>query len=138
MGVYSHDSQARVNPGELIQEQIEEIQALRGQLTEDEVKKRFGIGSSRLYKIWCDAQKAHPDCVTADLPLPARRGDLPLGETPTVENFYKWLEGLETKMEQSTRLLMEVMAQLVRMEEERSELEEEREETWSSSCWLRQ
>ena len=31
-------------------------------------------------------------------------------------------------MEQSTRLLMEVIAQLVRMKEERSELEEEREE----------
>ena len=53
---------------ELTQEQTEEIQALWGRLPADEVKKRFGIGSSRLYKIWRDetaAQKA--------LPRPLRR-----------------------------------------------------------------
>ena len=51
---------------ELTQEQIEEIQALRGRLSADEVKKRFGIGSTRLYKIWLEetaervTQKALP------------------------------------------------------------------------------
>ena len=95
---------AMIPKRELTQEQIEEIQALRGRLTADEVKKRFCIGSSRLYKIWRDAQKALPDRVTADLPPPARRGDAPR-------------RNLGAKMEQSRRLLMEVMAQLVRMEE---------------------
>ena len=57
------------------------------------------------------------------------------GETQTIEDFYKRLEGLEAQAEQSTRLLMEVMAQLVHnneleeeRNEEREELEEEREE----------
>ena len=137
---------------ELTQEQIEEIQALRGRLSADEVKKRFGIGSSRLYKIWRDVtadrvtQKALPpadrvtqaaDHVTenvlppTDLPPPAHRGVLPNGETPTVKDFYKQLEDIEARVEQSTRLLMKVMAQLVRnneLEEERDELEEERKE----------
>ena len=57
---------------ELTQEQIEEIQALRGRLSADEVKKRFCIGSSRLYRIWRDktadrvTQKALPPAQTAD------------------------------------------------------------------------
>ena len=131
---------------ELTQKQIEEIQALRGRLPADEVKKRFGIGSSRLYKIWRDetadrvTQKALPsgdhitravDRVTAHLPPPAHGGVLPNGEIPTVKDFYNRLEGLEARVEQSTRLLMEVMAQLVHnneLEEERDKLEEEREE----------
>ena len=46
---------------ELTQEQIEEIQALRGRLSAGEVKKRFGIGSTRLYKIWRDEASA-TDC----------------------------------------------------------------------------
>ena len=50
---------------------------------------------------------------------------------PTVEDFYRRLEGLESRAEHSTRLLVEVLAQLARnneLEEERDELEEEREE----------
>ena len=39
---------------ELSQGQIEEIQALWGQLSAAEAKKRFDIGSTRLYKIWRD------------------------------------------------------------------------------------
>ena len=136
---------------ELTQEQTEEIQALRGRLSADEVKKHFGIGSSRLYRIWGEdtadsiTQKAlppRPPAQTAnhitqealpptDLPPPAHHGVLPHGETLTIEDFYKRLEGLETRAEQSTRLLMEVMAQLVhnnKLEEERYKLEEEREE----------
>ena len=73
-------------------------------------------------------QKALPP---ADLPPPTHRGVLPHRETPTIEDLYKWLEGLEAQAEQSTRLLMEVMAQLVHnneLEEEREELEEECEE----------
>ena len=55
-------------------------------------------------------QKALPPI---DLPPPAHRSVLPHGETPTIEDFYKRLEGLEARAEQSTGLLMEVMAQLV-------------------------
>ena len=45
---------------ELSQEQIEEIRALRGRLSADEIKKRFGIGSTRLYKIWRDKSPQQP------------------------------------------------------------------------------
>ena len=45
---------------ELSQGQIEEIRALRGQLSAAEAKKRFGIGSTRLYKIWRDKSGVAP------------------------------------------------------------------------------
>ena len=65
----------------------------------------------------------------ADLPQPAHHGVLPHGEIPTIRDFYKRLEGLKAQVEKSTRLLIEVMAQLVHnkeLEEEHKELEEER------------
>ena len=39
---------------ELSLEQIQELRSLRGQLPAAEAKKRFGIGTTRLYKIWRD------------------------------------------------------------------------------------
>ena len=39
---------------ELSPEQVQEIRSLRGQLPAAEAKKRFGIGTTRLYKIWRD------------------------------------------------------------------------------------
>ena len=107
---------------ELTQEQIEEIQALRGRLSAGEVKKRFVIGSTRLYKIWRDVEPAQ------NVLLYGKTAQTPI---PTVEDLYKRLEGLEARAEQSTRLLVEVMPQLVHnneQEEERDELEEECEE----------
>ena len=37
---------------ELSEEQIDEIKRLKGVLSADEVKKKYGIGTSRLYNIW--------------------------------------------------------------------------------------
>ena len=50
-----HVSQARTVRGK-----IEEIRALRGHLSAVETKKRFGIGSTRLYKIWRDESPQQP------------------------------------------------------------------------------
>ena len=95
---------------ELSQGQIEEIRALQGQLSAAEAKKHFGIGSTRLYKIWRDESGVAPQ-QPADPPLLAppdptlRRSTqnlLPYGDvvkqqqqapSPTVEDFYKSLEG---------------------------------------------
>ena len=111
---------------ELSQGQIDKIRALPGQLLAAEAKKRFGIGSTRLYKIWRDESGVAPQ-QPADPPLlapPVRRSAqnlLPFGDvakkqqqapSPTVEDFYKRLEGLESLAEHSTRLLTEVLAQL--------------------------
>ena len=119
---------------ELSQGQIEEIGALQGQLSAGEAKKRFGIRSTRLYKIWREESGVAPQ-----QPADPAQNILPYGgvakqqqaPAPTVEDFYRRLEGLESRAERSTRLLVEVLAQLVHnneLEEERDELEEEREE----------
>ena len=107
---------------ELSQEQTEEIRALQGQLPAAETKKRFGIGSMRLYKIWRDESPQQP----TNPPPPESRSAqslLPYGgvatqqqQAPrsTVEDFYERLEGLESNAEHSTRLQEEVLAQLDR------------------------
>ena len=114
---------------ELYQGQIEEIRALRGHPSAAEAKKSFGIGSTRLYKIWRDEsgvvpqQPADPPLLAPPDPTLRRSAQnlLPYGDiakqqqqapNPTVEDFYKRLEGLESQTEHSTRLLMEVLAQL--------------------------
>ena len=111
---------------ELSQEQIQEIRALRGQLSAAEAKKRFGIGSTRLYKIWRSEPAALPPTVVSAAPPPtaehlfAQRTPTaphvvpaaPAQQAPTVEDFYKRLGRLESQVEQSTRLLEEVLAVL--------------------------
>ncbi|MEW8689183.1 MAG: hypothetical protein AB2556_25455 [Candidatus Thiodiazotropha sp.] len=130
---------------------MQEIQALRGRLSANEVKKRFGIGSTRLYEIWRDkpvaeqASPSEPAALSLPLPLPSEKEEepdpklrllrsnaqnlLPFGETnvvaaepreqrqhaphPTVEDFYKRLEGLEFQAEQSTRMLVEVLVEVL-------------------------
>ena len=52
---------------ELSPEQVEEIHSLRGQLPAAEVKKRFGIGTTRLYRIWRDGDS--PTAGALDPPL---------------------------------------------------------------------
>lgn len=120
---------------ELSQGQIEEIRALRGQLSAAEAKKRFGIGSTRHYKIWRDESGVAPQQPAA-LPLLAlpdptdRQNLLPYGgvasqhvakqqqaPSPTVEDLYKRLEGLESRTELSTDLLVEVLDALERGED---------------------
>ncbi|MEW8688918.1 MAG: hypothetical protein AB2556_24125 [Candidatus Thiodiazotropha sp.] len=141
-----HASQARTVPA-----QVQEIQALRRWLSANEVKKRFGIGSTRLYEIWrgkpVAEQQPHasPSKPAAlSLPLPSEEEEekepdpklrrstqnlLPFGETnvvaaeprerrqhalhPTAEDFYKRLEGLESQAEQSTRMLVEVLVEVL-------------------------
>ena len=121
---------------ELSQGQIEEIRALRGRLSAAEAKKRFGIGSKRLYKIWRDDAPQQPPPL---LGPPVRRSAqnlFPYGGVanvpgPIVQDFYKRLEGLESRAEHSTRLLVEVLAQLARNNTQDAflnELKEEREE----------
>lgn len=112
---------------ELSQDQIQEIRALRGRLSAAEAKKRFGIGSTRLYKIWSESGAEPP-------PEPKPAGSLsPYGELlpqeqrqrPTVEDFYERLGRLEAKAEQSTKLLAEVLAQLAQCNEEEDALLDE-------------
>ena len=113
-----------------------EIRALRGRLSAAEAKKRFGIGSTRLYKIWRDDAPQQPPPLLAPPVFRCAQNLLPYGGVakapgPTVEDFYKRLEGLESRAEHSTRLLVEVLAQLARNNTQDAfldELEEEREE----------
>ena len=46
---------------ELTAHQIREIKALHGQLPAAEVRKRFGIGTNRVYKIWQEGNGADLD-----------------------------------------------------------------------------
>ena len=117
---------------ELSLDQIQEIRALRDKLPAAEAKKRFGIGSTRLYKIWRDAEPSGGgplEPVQAELQslLPSRAA------APTVEDFYNRLGRLESRAEQATGLLVEVLAQLAQHDEPASdfldELQEEIEET---------
>ena len=110
----------------------------------DEVKKRFCIGSSRLYKIWRDEtadrvkRKALPpadrvtraaDHVTENaLPPPTSLRRRTAASYPTEKSRQSKTSTISRR---ASRLLLEVMAQLVHnteLEEERDELEEEREE----------
>ena len=110
---------------ELSLEQIQEIRALRDKLPAAEAKKRFGIGSTRLYKIWRDAEPSGPL-------EPA--GPQSLLPAPTVEDFYNRLGRLESRAEQATGLLVEVLAVLSELAQHDDsdlldELQEEIEET---------
>ena len=60
---------------ELSPEQIQEIRSLRGQLPAAEAKKRFGIGTTRLYKIWRDGTSPLPRALAG---TPAGALDPPL------------------------------------------------------------
>lgn len=91
---------------DLSQEQVQEIRSLRGQLPAVEAKKRFGIGSTRLYKIWRDGS-GDPEIAPANPVLAAEDGPL-----PTVADFYNRLGRLESRVEQATDLLVQVLAQL--------------------------
>ena len=46
---------------DLTEHQIREIKALHGQLPAAEVRKRFGIGTNRVYKIWQEGNGADLD-----------------------------------------------------------------------------
>ena len=133
---------------ELSPGQVQEIQALRGRLPANEVKKRFGIGSTRFYEIWRGkpvAVVSQPHASPSEpaalpLPLPSEEEEpdstlrrnaqnlLPIGETnvgaeprehATVEDFYKRLEGLESQAEQSTRMLTEVLVEVLASRKDR-------------------
>ena len=108
---------------ELSQEQVQEIRSLRGQLPAAEAKKRFGIGTTRLYKIWRSCPPRHE--VASPLPVVLRAPPLatasPLAKAPvaggsrvepTVVNFYNRLDRLEARVEQATNLLVQALAQL--------------------------
>ncbi|KAK3764540.1 hypothetical protein RRG08_040561 [Elysia crispata] len=90
---------------ELSQEQVQEIRSLRGQLPAAEAKKRFGIGTTRLYKIWRSCPRHE---VASPLPVVLRAPPLatasPLAKAPdaggsrvepTVVDFYNRLDRLE-------------------------------------------
>ena len=107
---------------ELSQEQVQEIRSLRGQLPAAEAKKRFGIGTTRLYKIWRSCPRHE---VASPLPVVLRAPPLatasPLAKAPdaggsrvepTVVDFYNRLDRLEARVEQATSLLVQALAQL--------------------------
>jgi hypothetical protein len=50
----------------LSQNQVQEIRSLRGRLSAAEVKKRFGIGTTRLYRIWRDGSGSSGGTHTAN------------------------------------------------------------------------
>ncbi|KAK3796761.1 hypothetical protein RRG08_045768 [Elysia crispata] len=62
---------------ELSPEQIQEIRSLRGQLPAAEAKKRFGIETTRLYKIWRDGTS--PPARALDPPLAGALAGAPAG-----------------------------------------------------------
>ncbi|KAK3763796.1 hypothetical protein RRG08_065759 [Elysia crispata] len=115
---------------ELSPEQVEEIHSLRGQLPAAEVKKRFGIGTTRLYRIWRDGDS--PTAGALDPPLagppagslvkasplagaPARVfAEPPAGPPaePTAADFLDRLDRLEARVEEASRLLVQALAQL--------------------------
>ncbi|KAK3781648.1 hypothetical protein RRG08_029310 [Elysia crispata] len=111
---------------ELSPEQVEEIHSLRGQLPAAEVKKRFGIGTTRLYRIWRDGDS--PTAGALDPPLdPPLAGPLagslvkasplagaPAGPPaePTAADFLDRLDRLEARVEEASRLLVQALAQL--------------------------
>ncbi|KAK3776399.1 hypothetical protein RRG08_023752 [Elysia crispata] len=103
---------------ELSQEQVQEIRSLRGRLPAAEAKKRFGIGTTRLYKIWRSCPPRHE--VASPLPV-VLRAPPPLAKAPdadgsrvepTVVDFYNHLGRLEAIVEQATNLLVQALAQL--------------------------
>ena len=109
---------------ELSLDQIQEIRALRDKLPCN--------GSTRLYKIWRDAEPSgggplEPVQAEPQSLLPSRAA------APTVEDFYDRLGRLESRAEQATGLLVEVLAQLAQRDDPASdlldELQEEVEET---------
>ena len=127
---------------ELSPEQVQEIRSLRGQLPAAEAKKRSGIGTTRLYKIWRDGDSplAGPPAGALDPPLdPPLAGPLagapagplagslvkvsPLAGTParvfagppaepTAADFLDRLDRLEARVEEASRLLVQALAQL--------------------------
>ena len=119
---------------ELSLDDIQEILALRDKLPAAEVKKRFGIGTTRLYKIWRDESaepsgggSLEPEQAGPQSLLPSRAA------APTLENFYDRLGRLESRVEQATGLLVEALAQLAQRDDPASklldDLQEEIEET---------
>ncbi|KAK3787929.1 hypothetical protein RRG08_008948 [Elysia crispata] len=123
---------------ELSPEQVQEIRSLRGQLPAAEAKKRFGIGTTRLYKIWRDGTSplAGTPAGALDPPLAgAPAGPLagslvkasPLAGTParvfagppagppaepTAADFLDRLDRLEARVEEASRPLVQALAQL--------------------------
>ena len=113
---------------ELSPEQVQEIRSLRGQLPAAEAKKRFGIETTRLYKIWQDGDSplAGPPAGALDPPLAgALTGPLagtparvfagpPAGPPaePTAADFLDRLDRLEARVEEASRLLVQALAQL--------------------------
>ncbi|KAK3732167.1 hypothetical protein RRG08_026549 [Elysia crispata] len=100
------------------------------QLPAAEAKKRFGIGTTRLYKIWRSCPPRHevasplPVVLRAPSPL-AKAPASPLAKAlagapdaggsrvePTVVDFYNRLDRLEARVEQATNLLVQALAQL--------------------------
>lgn len=101
---------------ELSQDQIQEIRSLRGQLPAAEAKKRFGIGSTRLYKIWQGEPTEPPAVVQDEESLAAVQGGESLVH-PTVADFYNRLGRLESRADHATDMLVQVLAALQRDDE---------------------
>jgi len=104
---------------ELSPKEIEEIRALRGQLSAAEAKKRYRIGSTRLYKIWHDEPNTYPaDTTTLSVSIPVAEEEESASpgvleeHLPTVSDIYNRLGRLESHTEHATNLLGQVLAQL--------------------------
>ena len=96
-------------------EDIEEIQSLRGKVSAEETKKRFGIGTGRLYKIWRAAENDKVQATENNLVLRehAVEDRNSVAETTTttkgktIEDVYNLLQRIESRTMESNILQKE-------------------------------
>ena len=113
----------------LSREEIEEIQSLRGKVSAIDARKRFGIGTTRLYRIWRQNQETKLDPSTTKLDT----ADL----SATVANIYRLLQHIESMQKENSNAILEILS-LLDTEEKNNvvdkieeDVEEAKEETIS-------
>ena len=119
---------------ELSQQEIEEIQSLRGKISPSEARKRFGIGTSRLYRIWKSAaekkveentelQKEKVEKATADSPTTVEDiANIATNLSVSVANMHKLLQNtavrIESMQKENGEALLEILSLLDTEEED--------------------
>ena len=122
----------------LSREDIQEIQSLRGKISAEEAKKKFGIGSTRLYKLWHAAETNNVIPVEEE----TNRGSA-VGEEKTIEDVYDLLRKTEMRIaennilqKENKDLSVEILSRLDTDEEDNivGRLLEEIEDTKEDIC----
>ncbi|GFR98530.1 hypothetical protein ElyMa_004504400 [Elysia marginata] len=95
---------------ELSLEQVQEIRTLRGVLPAAEVKKRFGIGTTRLYRIWRGEAADQPPL---DPPAPPEPAPIALPEpAPIILPGAQLVADAREEEEAETRVDMQKIGQM--------------------------